>query len=203
MLCFGPVRRIVEELLTHGIVINILRKAQYWPSCSFAIEAQQRIVDELASRALREGVRSMRRWGPNRCRRLDRTVRPQSHRGSAGGERSVTDVEAPGAPQLGEHGRGLRPGELFPDAHPGPGTEGQVRAARLAWRLGVEAVAPVWPATKPALGLEPFRLGPPPRVAMQQSRADQTHRSDRHAASAEDRRVEDSSAEHPRRRPQP
>ena len=34
MLCFGPVRRIVEELLTHGIVIDILRKAQYWPSCS-------------------------------------------------------------------------------------------------------------------------------------------------------------------------
>ena len=62
----------------------------------------------------------------------------------------------------------------------GPATEGKIGAARLAGRLEVEAVG--FPARAAASGpAELFWLGPPPRVAMQQSWADQAHRPHLHA----------------------
>ena len=113
------------------------------------------------------------------------------------------DADAPGAAQLGQHRRGLRPSKLLSDTHPGSGAEGQIGAARLAWGLGVETVDLPWHAPQPAVWPEPVGLGPPPRVAMQQSRADQAHRPHLHSPATEHHRLEDPTAEDPGRRPQP
>ena len=58
-------------------------------------------------------------------------------------------------------------------------------------------------ASHPAVWPKLFWLGPPPRVTMQQSRADQAHRSDLQDALTDHDRLQDPAADHPGRRPQP
>ena len=85
----------------------------------------------------------------------------------------------------------------------GPAPKGRYAPRGWPGALGSKRLRLSGRPTQPAVGLEAFGLGPPPRVAMQQGRADQAHRPDRHRAPTEEHRLEDSSAEHPRRRPQP
>ncbi len=85
----------------------------------------------------------------------------------------------------------------------GPAPKGRYAPRGWPGSLGVEAICLSRYATQPAVRPELIGLCPPPRVAMQQRRADQAHRPRRNRAPTEHHRLEHPTAEHPGRRPEP
>ena len=67
-------------------------------------------------------------------------------------------MDPPPSAELGQHDRGLRPGELLADTHSGSGTERQEGAAWLAGHLRIEAVGLPVLTAQPALRPELLRL---------------------------------------------